>query len=93
MQSKACIWSSVLSDGERPPYKQNIWREKIFNEQPMLDVKPSVIHQVGKHSMTPIRRSGKTENISRCLLQDTNRNQPKCNQSIYDYMRLVVVYD
>jgi hypothetical protein len=23
----------------------------------------------------------------------TNRNQPKCNQSIYDYMRLIVVCD
>jgi hypothetical protein len=24
---------------------------------------------------------------------DTSRNQPKCNQSIYDYMRLIVVCD
>ncbi len=24
---------------------------------------------------------------------NTSRNQPKCNHSIYDYMRLVVVYD
>jgi len=23
----------------------------------------------------------------------TSRNQPKCNQSIYDYMRLVVICD
>jgi hypothetical protein len=23
----------------------------------------------------------------------TSRNQPKCNQSIYDYMRLIVVCD
>ncbi len=24
---------------------------------------------------------------------NTSRNQPKCNQSIYDYMRLIVVCD
>jgi hypothetical protein len=35
----------------------------------------------------------KASHISSCIAKGTNRNQPKCNHSIYDYMRLVVVCD
>ncbi len=41
--------------------------------------------------MNKNRKYDLNENCS--LDTHTNRNQPKCNHSIYDYMQLVVIYD
>ncbi len=84
-------------------FKQSLKKEIIKSRIKACEIQPlnptTMVGKFGLNELFTITQEEDHESdfsnatIKPMIMGITSRNQPKCNQSIYDYMRLVVICD